>query len=44
VNPSRKVAEASGKLSFLHGLLFNPEDEGDIFLRNVEISPNHTVF
>jgi hypothetical protein len=25
------------------GLLFNPEDVSDIFIRNVEISPNYTV-
>jgi hypothetical protein len=28
-------------VGFLHGLLFHPEDRGDMFLRNVGLSPNY---
>jgi hypothetical protein len=33
---------ASGGFSFL-GLLFNPEDGGDVFLRNFGVSSNYTA-
>jgi hypothetical protein len=47
-NPSKKPAEAGGKLSlaaslrFLSSLRFDPEDVGYMFLRNVVLSPNYT--
>jgi hypothetical protein len=28
---------------FLLGLLFDPEEGGDMFLRNIEISPTYTA-
>jgi hypothetical protein len=28
---------------FLLGILFNPEDEDDVFLRNVGLSPNYNI-
>jgi hypothetical protein len=44
--PSKKPAEAAGKLSslddFLFGLIFNPEDGGNMSFRNVGLSPNYT--
>jgi hypothetical protein len=45
----KKLAEAS-KLSLLHAsttlllvLVFGPEDGGNVFLRNVGLSPNYTT-
>jgi hypothetical protein len=40
--PSKKLAEVGGKLSLLR-LLFDPENGGDIFLRNVLFSKLHGV-
>jgi hypothetical protein len=33
---ARKQHEAGDHAGFLFGLFFNPEDGGDIFLRNVD--------
>jgi hypothetical protein len=45
--PRKKPAEAELSLqpnsaNYLHGLLFYPEDGGDMFLRNVGHLPNYT--
>jgi hypothetical protein len=34
-NPTTKPAETGGKANFLLGLNFNPEDDGDMYLRSV---------
>jgi hypothetical protein len=46
--PNKKSAKTGGKPSpispgFLILSLFNPEDGGDIFFRNVGLSPNYTA-
>jgi hypothetical protein len=33
--PSSGLPSTSSQAGFLLGLFFNPEDEGDIFLRNI---------
>jgi hypothetical protein len=38
---SQVRAEPAG---FLLGLIFKPEDGGDMFFRNVGLSPNYTAF
>jgi hypothetical protein len=45
--PSKKRAEAFGNLSLPPapvGLLFDPEDGDDMFLRNFRITPNYMAF
>jgi hypothetical protein len=48
--PSKKPAKAGRKLSqwpayagFLLGLFFNPQDASNGFLKNITLSPDHTV-
>jgi hypothetical protein len=38
---SKNPAEECGKLSFLLGLLFDPEGGGNAFLQNVGLCPNY---
>jgi hypothetical protein len=39
----KKSAEAGGKLGFLVGLLFEPQDGSDMFLQNIGLSPNYSA-
>jgi hypothetical protein len=49
IKPNNKSAEADGKLNyppftgFFFGVFFDPENGGDMFLRNVGLSPNYTA-
>jgi hypothetical protein len=37
------VVEPPAFAGFVYGLFFDPGDGGDIFLRNVDLSPNYTA-
>jgi hypothetical protein len=44
IKQSKKLAKAGRKLSlFVFGLLFDPEDGGDMFFRNVKLPLNYTT-
>jgi hypothetical protein len=41
--PAEHELSLSASASFMFGLLFDSEDEGDMFLRNVELSLNYSA-
>jgi hypothetical protein len=40
----RGHTESQDSVEFLSGLLFDPEDGGNVYLRNIRLSANHTAF